>query len=49
MVENMYKSLNKKKVAKTLFMNIQSVFDYVFWVKLTQQIRKLKIDNDLIS
>lgn len=49
MVKNVYKSWDQKKVVGALFMEVKDAFDYVFRVKLAQQMRDFKIDNDLIG
>ena len=49
MVKNVYRSWDQKKVAGVLFMDVKGAFDYISRVKLAQQMRELKIDNDLIG
>lgn len=49
MVENVHRSWDQKKVTGALFMVLKSAFDYVSNGKLAQQMRDLKIDNNLIG
>lgn len=49
MVNSIYKICEQKKIVETLLMDVKGTFDYVSRLKLTQQMRQLEIDNNLIA